>query len=356
MDNGDQNQSMSPEPGSRPGPEFQLKSNPPVYGSEDISEYTPPPIEAQSAPNEKPFAFALAHGTDGASIWYGQLMVTIVTFEFEQITVDKKKVNSFGAQGPIGTVNVLAPENLDGDTLLQTHLGWYGDVYLYWEANDQGDVSLCDVRGPDTPEGQNISSLGGDLMRDTTDGQFYVKLGTVDEDSPVVQLVSSDVYWTLVAATGTISSEDEESSGELKSSAIVPNRLSPTKFSALFTVEAPEVLFFDVKQAPCWGNKTVYEIDPWFIEVCEPGSIVLVSACANRACMIGGDVYGPQVVVEVETMNGPMPDKISYLLSGTRRGFKGLRNAMRDLEQFLANDAFISSAYPAKDFSHLDKK
>jgi hypothetical protein len=56
--------------------------------------------------------------------------------------------------------------------------------------------------------------------------------------------------------------------------AIVPCQ---SDFVALFCVESPEVRFEDVVRVPVTGPVTRAVIDPRFIEVCEPGSIDVIS-------------------------------------------------------------------------------
>lgn len=163
--------------------------------------HTEPPYRR---PWAKPHAFALAHGEGGASIWFGQLLVSVTKIFFMEVEFPDVGsgvvVNSFAGQSEIPTVTPVVPENLEEDHLLQTHLGWYGDVYLYWEVDETGAVTLCDVRGPAAPTEDPIGALDSSLTRDPETGKYFVKLGTVDENSPVDQLISSDVTWAVTIA------------------------------------------------------------------------------------------------------------------------------------------------------------
>ncbi len=134
--------------------------SPPAYGSEE-SFGDRGVVQANHRPSGKPFAFALAHGESGASIWWGQLAACICTVT---VTREDGKITTI-TQDPIPKTTFHAPSNLDTDTRLQTHLGWYGDVYLYWEANDNGEITTIDVRGPDEPTGEDIGELDANLNR-----------------------------------------------------------------------------------------------------------------------------------------------------------------------------------------------
>tara|TARA_Y100001963_G_scaffold138440_1_gene203229 strand:- start:5288 stop:6334 length:1047 start_codon:yes stop_codon:yes gene_type:complete len=94
-------------------------------------------------------------------------------------------------------------------------LGEYGDVYLCWKVdleNVGGEVEKCWVQVGD-PAGDGINEVP--MGNETTDrraagdpkvgtgqpegddeGVFKIKLGTVNENDPVIQKVSSDVVWT----------------------------------------------------------------------------------------------------------------------------------------------------------------
>ena len=94
-------------------------------------------------------------------------------------------------------------------------LGEYGDVYLCWKVNLEnvgGEVEKCWVQVGD-PAGDGINEVP--MGNETTDrraagdpkvgtgqpegddeGVFKIKLGTVNENDPVIQKVSSDVVWT----------------------------------------------------------------------------------------------------------------------------------------------------------------
>jgi hypothetical protein len=154
---------------------------------------------------------------------------------------------------------------------------------------------------------------------------------------------------------GSGGGDGSDGSGSDKSSAIVPTSLSPTGHVALLTMEAPEILFFDVQRVTVKGRRTNYEISPIFIDVCEPGSIRVVSVTTDKPAMSGCRVSGSQAVIDLNYPMFQRPKVMDFMLCGTRKGFKGVRFPLRDKEQFDLNEKFINSAYPAKDFSKYNK-
>ncbi len=150
----------------------------------------------------KPFSFALAHGTGGAQIWFGQFCATVTTSRFKRKFIGSREVHQFLKEDAIPNVTTHAPSNLNTDTRKTTHLGWYGDVYLYWEVSLTGEITACDVRGPDEPDGHNIAEINSAMVRTGGAGKYYILLGTVDSSSHVVQKISSDVHWSAHIISG----------------------------------------------------------------------------------------------------------------------------------------------------------
>ena len=141
----------------------------------------------------------------------------------------------------------------------------------------------------------------------------------------------------------------DSGSGSDKSTAIVPLPGSKYGYTALLTMEAPEVLFEDVLHVPIKDRLTRYQIDPRFIAVCEPKSVNAISVTTDRPALVGARVIGGAVVLEINPMGDTLPSMAHVKLCGTRRGFAGMRFPDRDKEQFDANEKTLNSAYPAKD-------
>lgn len=357
-------------------PEEQ-EANPEEYGSPaelfrspQAPDFPDPrvPVEGRYRPHGKPFGFALAHGESGASIWWGVLLTTITI-----VNVTKVDGNIVIAGQPaIPTTTVTEPDNLDTNKLLQTHLGWYGNVYGYWEADDSGAITLFDVRGPDEPEGEDISQLNPDLSRDTPAGKYYVLIGTVEEDAPVNQVISGDIPWfvTILRGEGQTGSSasvgsgvssstsvpgSSSAAGSSKSTCIVHSSKHPTGCAALFLPEMPrEGVFFDTLTVHLKRRITKAQIDPHFVEVCEQGMF----SCIGYS--VDGATYGLDVSIDnagLVTIRRPWfsrPANATILIHAIRRGFGQPKNnspfnqrrmPARTYRQLIQCEEFINSAY-----------
>lgn len=116
----------------------------------------------------------------------------------------------------------------------------------------------------------------------------------------------------------------------------------------MFVEESPEVRFDDIMVVEISDKDMLFDIDPRFLEVCHPGS-VLVSGCVpDVPCMPGAVVEGGQVRVRTLRVGGFDVVKLTLRLTGIRKGFLGHRFPDRSQRQFEANEKFINSAYPAE--------
>ena len=120
--------------------------------------------------------------------------------------------------------------------------------------------------------------------------------------------------------------------------AIVPCQ---SDFVALFCVESPEVRFEDVVRVPVTGPVTRTAIDPQFIEVCEPGSIDVISVISLLPALVGAAVEGSEIVVRVA---GDLPPYVVVKLSGIRSGSRNVRFPLKTRDQMQRNNAFWSTA------------
>lgn len=269
-------------------------------------------VERNNPRTGKPHAFALAHGEGGASIWHGCLLSsrTIVT-----VTKDSEKLKTI-SQAPVPTVEYIPADNLDPDLRFQTHLGFYGNVYAKWDADDSGAIMAFEIVGPDEPAGIDIGELDTDLNRSPMAGTYYILIGTVLEDAPVDQKVSSDIPWfvTIIKGekkdgssdsssgsqvsisfssggsdgSGSGGSGGSSSSGSSKSTCIVPSSKHKEGFAALFLPEMPrEAVFLDTLTVFLARRITVAKIDPHFVEVCEPGHVPMRRQLGGRRLLRG---------------------------------------------------------------------
>jgi hypothetical protein len=131
-----------------------------------------------------------------------------------------------------------------------------------------------------------------------------------------------------------------------KSTAIVPASWSPTGYTALFIAEMPEVRFDDVMNATVADDDTSLPIDSRFLEVCDPGSVQVCGCVPDLPIPVGAVVDGDAVRVRLGARGEDESVNLVIRLTGIRKGFRSQRFPDRTEEQFLANEAFIRSAYP----------
>jgi len=290
----------------------------------------------------KPFAFALGHGEDGATIYYGCLLASITTIRVKR----ENGKNYFLSQDPISTTSYIPANNLP-DVREKTELGWWGNVYAYWEADENGNIYLFDIRGPDLPAGQDISELNEDLTRAIGYGRYYVLIGTVLEEDRVIQHISSDIPWFVTILSGpdgsssssglssgslpsegsdttSDGSQPSEGESEKSSNAIVAAPWTKGKHVALATVESNQVLFeFVVRDIPIRGSTTIVRIDPRFLYVCEPGSMCVASApCGDLPYPVGASVNGGALILNSYSRKDRRPSRVNVRLTGIRKGFR----------------------------------
>ncbi len=311
-------------------------------------------------PAYKPFPFALRPttigGEEGIQIYFGVLVHQINRMYFDK--------DGLVSQAGVSNPQTVIPSNLSaGENRYKFYdLDWRGDVYLAWETDPAGNVTQCEITGPETPPSRGLPNDQG--------GQFYLKIGNVPEGgtpiSSLDQNISSDVYW-LTAFGVQLESSDSDSdsssdsgsvepdsgsvsvsdSGSDKSTAIVPMDWHDKGYGALFTMESNEVLFeFVMRDVPLEGAKTVARIDDRFLAVCEPDSMTVTGVSGDRAGSVGAVVEKNNVILSAWPISFLRPTKVTLKLTGVRKGFKHLDMPERSKEQFIANEKFINSAYP----------
>jgi len=208
----------------------------------------------------RPHAFALMHGDGGAKISYGQLIFRIDqinlsykensdgTLLADDIDTDTWPSGTVGATYPthpgvtpqtnaahqqglsgqdaIEGLNIKVPtidtedgkemsaniNDIDEDgipTGLKYHqLNGYGDVYLYWKVDldDAARVTKCWVTVDGTTAEDDVdavpighSAVNRLVATSSTNhvGTYRVKLGTVNDGTPIHQNISSDVHWSI---------------------------------------------------------------------------------------------------------------------------------------------------------------
>ena len=178
-----------------------------------IPEHTHTFSDTSSSPNEATTSGVKA--TDGSTYGSGSLSHTVSG----QITYC-----SGASQEAIGNITQQVPKypTEDGTAMdpeindTKYHeLGEYGDVYLCWKVDlenvggevEKGWVQVGDPAGDginEVPMGNETTDrraasdpkVGTGQPEGDDEGVFKIKLGTVNENDPVIQKVSSDVVWT----------------------------------------------------------------------------------------------------------------------------------------------------------------
>jgi hypothetical protein len=149
-------------------------------------------------------------------------------------------------------------------------------------------------------------------------------------------------------SNGSRTSEHSEGSEHEsdKSTAIVPATFTPSGYTALFTLEAPEVRFDDVVVVQHQGRITQFAIDPRFVEVCQRGTLAVLSVQPDRPALCGATIDADGIVRIELDRDFATPVNLVVHLTGVRRGFLGKRFPDRTRQQFIANEQFLQKAYP----------
>jgi hypothetical protein len=135
------------------------------------------------------------------------------------------------------------------------------------------------------------------------------------------------------------------SSSSSKSTAIVPASFTPGGYTALFTVEAPEVRFEDTLIVTMPRRNCSIPIDPKYLEVCAAGTVEIAGHSADKPIAVGLRIVKGKVRVR---FNRPAKTKIRLVISLTafRKGFENNeRFPNRTRAQFISNEKFLNSAY-----------
>ena len=318
-----------------------------------LKGFTDPPFKARRQKNlpppggGKPFAFALGRTNDGATIWWGVLLAK-VTSVF--CTREDGFITTI-TQPPIQTTDSYPVGNPDADTTKPIQLDWFGAVYLYWEADENGAISAVEIKGPDVPDGQDIGELPADLVRETTTGKYYVQIGTVPEEGPIDQQISSDVPWFPTIFKGENSNNGSSGSDDSAPSSAVSSGIGSSKDTAVvlgpngtkvkwYAMEASEVLFFDFQEFHVGHRTTRIEIDPVVLFGIEKGT-----ARAWGSPDVGNvnvTVEGDHIVVRPRFSKRHRQQAVQVMLKGVRRGFKDIRNAHASYDDLVDNECRLN--------------
>ena len=137
------------------------------------------------------------------------------------------------------------------------------------------------------------------------------------------------------------------SEGSSKSSAIVPASWTPGGYAALFITEMPDVRFEEVMSYTGPQEYACVPVDPRYLEVCEVDTMAVVSACPDEPVVVGAKFCEDHVELKFADPNPGELVTVTMRLTAIRKGFRHDRFTPRSERQFICNELFINSAYPA---------
>jgi hypothetical protein len=127
------------------------------------------------------------------------------------------------------------------------------------------------------------------------------------------------------------------------------NAILPTLsgYRELACIEAPEVLFFDSMTVDYNGVMNLFVLDPMFVEVCEPGSIYILSVVPSEPILMGAEMICDNKFMLKSDVEGMMSVsvRVRVMLSGVRKGFANRRFAERTKAEFEKNEKFWNGAW-----------
>ena len=102
---------------------------------------------------------------------------------------------------------------------------------------------------------------------------------------------------------------------------------------ALSCVESPQVWFEDVIVQTLMTATNYLQIDPRFIEVCEPQSLIVSSFAANRSVQHYYELRNDHIFIHVD-----QSCTVAVTVRGLRKGFLSYRFPKRTPQQMLLNN------------------
>ena len=114
---------------------------------------------------------------------------------------------------------------------------------------------------------------------------------------------------------------------------------SSTGYTALFTLESPDVRFEDLfVDLRLHGRRTVYPVDPRFMSVIEQNTLRVVSVAGDLPYGVGAVIEGDKLVLNALSDARRRPNLVNVKVSAIRRGFRTMRFPERTQEQFDLNE------------------
>ena len=134
----------------------------------------------------------------------------------------------------------------------------------------------------------------------------------------------------------------------------VPEGFWESRYTALICMEAPEVRFEDFNDLTLTGRYTCTELDPRYVAVCEPGTIMVRSVQGAKPGSYGATVSKKGILeIDAGFFWRLKSRKVKVSLTGIRKGFgenpsrdpfSAVRFPRRTKEQFDKNEEFLQQA------------
>ena len=88
----------------------------------------------------------------------------------------------------------------------------------------------------------------------------------------------------------------------------------------LYCTEMPEAIFEDIISLEIKGEETKVKIDPLYLDVCESGSLRVVSMVCDSPCAFGAEIKNNVLIVKVAAWGDEIPTNANIKLAGIRKG------------------------------------
>jgi len=218
-------------------------------------------------------------------------------------------IGPIGPMGPMGPAGTDGADGADGPQGATGPQGPAGDIGPQGPAGDIGPQGPAGADGAQGPAGADGPQ--GPAGADGSDG------ATGPQGPPGAD---GDKY-AIVPAGGT--------------------------YRGLYCMESPEARFEDVVKVTMRSTVAAVPLDPLFLDVVEPGTLIAISAISKHPVAIGAEVRGDNLVVKLASM--PEESVVVYVrLTGLRKGYGDRRFPTFTEAQMEQNRRFWSQSYETK--------
>ncbi len=118
------------------------------------------------------------------------------------------------------------------------------------------------------------------------------------------------------------------------------------EYIGLFCVESPEIRFEDTVIVVLNDPQTIVEIDPVFLDICVPDSLLVVSTSPDKPVAVGSRISGSKVIItaDPQALATRKPLRVIVRLSGIRAGTQDVRFPRYTKRQMEKNNRFWGQA------------